>query len=146
MIRYSCQVPIQRHQNYTTVATYSCHWSDPPRSHGHSVVMVVLKGGSTCSRPIVSLTSITTSASRAPCTPPIHPPAISVWPNFRHTRGELTLTMTPKYIGLGQFPSALLISIAGHSFQFIRMNLLALFASFEYRQYINSFPLSILLM
>ena len=96
--------------------------------------MVVLKGGSTCSRPIVSLTSITTSASRAPCTPPIHPPAISVWPNFRHTRGELTLTMTPKYIGLGQFPSALLISIAGHSFQFIRMNLLALFASFEYRQ------------
>ena len=88
----------------------------------------------------MSLASIATSASRAPCTPPIHPPAILVWPNFRHTRGELTLTMTPKYIGLGQFPSALLISIAGHSFQFIRMNLLALFASFEYRQLINLIP------
>ena len=96
----------------------------------------VQKGGSTCSRPIVSLASIATSASRAPCTPPIHPPAILVWPNFRHTRGELTLTMTPKYIGLGQFPSALLIATAGHSFQFIRKNLLALFVSLEYRQYI----------
>ena len=89
----------------------------------------------------MSLASIATSASRAPCTPPIHPPAISVWPNLYHTRGELTLTMTPKYIGLGQFPSMPPLSLLGHSFHFYGENLLALFVSLEYRYTIMISPL-----
>jgi len=35
--------------------------------------------------------------------------------------------MTPKYIGLGQFPSVPPFSLLGHSFQFNGENLLALF-------------------
>jgi len=41
---------VQPHQKHTTVATYSCYWSNPPRSHGHNVFMVELWGTAPQSR------------------------------------------------------------------------------------------------
>ena len=96
----------------------------------------VLKGGSTCSR----LLCLQLVLLLAPVVRPalhLYIPQPLVLAKLVSHQGGINSDNDSEIYWSGSVPQCSPNRLAGHSFQFIRKNLLALFVSLEYRQYIN---------